>query len=664
MLPVAALDGSEVTEWVAGADEGVARWEVVLDGTSAVSEVLLRGGPSAPPNQQLRVVVDQATSEVVELGAGQEAVVRIPLGRQSTGTVGVEAATAGQEIALSEVEVEGLDVTRPLVLPSLPEEWGAPDVAVLRSDLEPRRGCAEVDGDVRCRLGVSPSSEEPAGLDRVVDLGPGATWDAELLVRPQAGPVLDRLVQRDQPGSVVASTSGSDDPRAAASSTIDGDPGTTWLAAPDDLRPVLRLAWLGEKRVRGLDLRTARGTAARLPTRVEVVWPDGRRVLDLVDGRARLDGVRTDQLEVRVLQAEPASDLDFAAQGSVVPIGVGEVRLLGVPFFPLGLPTEVMSLQCGTGPDLRIDGREVRTRLVAAPAALHKGLLAPAVPCVSPEGLYLGDGPHRVSFGSSDATVGSSVVLKRRGGSVPGADVPVPAAGSGLFVGPSDRTLSPDPGGDLVTVRENTNPGWTARGEDGVLEPVVVDGWQQGWWLEPGDVAPGGVVEAHFGPDAPYQAGLVGGAAAALVLLLLLAWPGRLSTPVIGAPVDQERRLPGWLHVPAAVLAAGLVAGWVGVAIATTTLLVLRGLERADADPDVGVWLPAAPLIVAAAWYAVLPWGSEAGWAGALAGPAYLCVPALVALVSAPVVSRRSARPPASRPGRWASFSAGRSTTR
>ncbi len=46
------------------------------------------------------------------------------------------------------------------------------------------------------------------------------------------------------------------DPRASALAAVDGDPGTTWIADPEDASPSLRVSWLGRERVTALRLRT------------------------------------------------------------------------------------------------------------------------------------------------------------------------------------------------------------------------------------------------------------------------------------------------------------------------------------------------------------------------------------------------------------------------
>ena len=82
------------------------------------------------------------------------------------------------------------------------------------------------------------------------------------------------------------------------------------------------------------------------------------------------------------------------------------------------------------------------------------------------------------------------------------------------------------------------------------LDPVTVNGWQQGWVLPPGTAGP---VTLSFASNTPYRAGLIGGLAL-LPLLALLAF-----LPVRGrVPPDEPARpwQPGPVATSAAVIAA------------------------------------------------------------------------------------------------------------
>ena len=69
-------------------------------------------------------------------------------------------------------------------------------------------------------------------------------------------------------------------------------------------------------------------TAARRPETVELTWPGGSRDLKLDDdGRATFPAVTTDQITLRVGEAEPVTSLDFSSNAEPVPVGISELRV-------------------------------------------------------------------------------------------------------------------------------------------------------------------------------------------------------------------------------------------------------------------------------------------------------------------------------------------------
>jgi arabinofuranan 3-O-arabinosyltransferase len=104
----------------------------------------------------------------------------------------------------------------------------------------------------------------------------------------------------------------------------------------------------------------------------------------------------------------------------------------------------------------------------------------------------------------------------------------------------------------VLRVPESANPGWTAELDGASLEPLRIDGWQQGWIVPAGD---GGTVVLAYAPTSTQQLGLGLGAAAGLVGLLLGLVRGRRDSPGSwdSRPVAGLRR-----GIPAA---AGLVTG-------------------------------------------------------------------------------------------------------
>ncbi|WP_435741479.1 alpha-(1-_3)-arabinofuranosyltransferase domain-containing protein [Nocardioides sp. SYSU DS0663] len=658
-LPYAALDGVVDTVWTSGF-VGFSRderpwWRVDLEEPLAVDTVTITAGADEG-RQTLRVVTEHGSSEPVLISPGGTRTVPLPAAADTgePGEIGwlrVEDAEEdlGGGLALAEVAIPGVSVGRALVLPTLPETWGAPDAVVLRADLDARTGCVEIGFEDRCAAGRGRTSEEGPVLRRVFELTDAEEYAVAVRARPRSGPALDDLVLAGQPTSVRVSSRSLADPRAGAVAAVDGDPTTTWLAATGEDQPELDLSWLGRRSVSGIDLDVDADVAARLPDRVLVRLRQGRRVVEELvdlgrDGRATFPAVRADGLSLRVLTSETVSDLAFDGSERAVPVGIGELTVAGVPFLPLRLPAEVVEHPCGSGPDVRVGTRLLRTALLASPLQLLRGETVPAEACGS-GGVALASGTVEVVAARSEAADVASVVLTSETDPGP-RPAPVPA---GLDVtGPVERTLLPAGNDAVVTMRENANAGWVASQDGDELEPVVLDGWQQGFVVDGAEP-----VTVRFAPDRIYRLGLVAGGVAVLGLLAVV-WltRRRWSGPPRAALTD--RRLPLPAAGAAGVVAGGLVAGAVGSILALGAVALWWVLAKRA--PEVAPWVMALPVVVASLAYAVQPWGSAAGWAGEQAWVGYLLV-VPVAAVAAAAGDRRSG-------ARRNSRMAGRSTRR
>jgi len=691
-LPYAALDGDPATQWVSAPfSSRLAWWQVEtedplrLDGTQAVT---LTGGEDATEDQLVRVRTEAGVSAPVPLGPGEQAEVVLPTGTTSSLRVEDASGVAGRQLALAQVDLPGLEVRRRLVLPQVPSSWGTPDRIVLRRDAEDRRGCVEVVGtgggdstDVRCVVGRERTDEEATAMRRTFTLTAPRTYAPTMRVTPVAGRDLDRLLLSDQPVDVAASSVGVPDPRASPLSAIDADPGTTWYADPEDDDPTLDLSWLGERRIGRIVLTVDPDAGVRTPTRLELTTPTDRREVTLVDGAATFPRLRTDRLTVRVLDDDGARSLDFDSRDVPLPVGISGLRVRGVEYLPLGLSDDVRRYPCGTGPTVAVDGFPLRTRLVASPAALARGLDVPARFCGRPP-VRLDEGEHTVDVPSTSTAAAAVLVLD----DLDLAQVP-DAAPVGVESGSVSRTVDPGPGdasaGDVVVLRQNTNPGWEARQAGQTLDPVVVDGWQQAWRLDD-RAQEGQPVRAEFGPDATYRVALGAGLALAVVFALGIVWSAvrrrRVRTGDRPEPPPLEgREVSAVVGSVVSVGAGGLVAGWAGAVVALVTcgvLLVLRLVVPARARRRPGgaagvlaaaapaaPYLLAAPVAASAVAYALRPWESLAGWAGQLGWTSLVVlVPVSALLVSAstsvwprrprwPRWVRRSDAPSGGRPG-------------
>jgi arabinofuranan 3-O-arabinosyltransferase len=445
----------------------------------------------------------------------------------------------------------------------------------------------------------------------------------------------------DQPIGVSGSTQGNPDPRSSPLAALDGDEGTTWTASLSDVTPTLRLNWIGKHRVRGLDLSVAADTAARLPEELVVTWPGGRRDVRVNKrGEARFPPVRTDQLAVRVKEAEPATSLGFDSAGASVPVGIGEMRVLGLPLVPIVLPTQQVRFPCGSGPDVWVNRHIIRTSVTASPVELYGGATVPAKLCTAQD-VSLDAGENQVDALGSDAFVPTALVLSRTGMTY----VPPPHPVSIAWSDPARMTIDLDDPARLVTVRENRNLGWRAVQRGRVLEPVTVDGWQQGWRLSGSSAA----LHVTFQPDRDYRWGLLGGLAAVLVLAVLCAVPRRRWAETPGGPLGS-----GVPPLPVVggvvVLAGGSLAGWLGALVAGGSFVLASVLNRRA--PEVGPWILGGAVLPAAVAYAFRPWGGSGGWAGGLDWPHYLVVVACAAVLAWPAGGGRRPRSFRRIPGR------------
>ena len=517
-------------------------------------------------------------------------------------------------LELAEVDV-GIDVVRRLVLPVTPDAWGTPDAIVLRRLDDRRSGCVRLEDVVRCAAHKAGSPEEARDVRRRFVSPASDVARVRMLVSPDPGPELDKVILEDQPLSVTATSAGVDDPRARPVAAVDGDTGTTWTASSAALNPELRLSWLGQRTVTGLGMSVNRVVAARLPQRVELSWPGGTRTVSLRRGSARFDPIRTDQLTIKVLDAEPAADLGFDGSSRSVPIGVSELVLQGVPYLPLNLPDEPVRTRCGTGPTIRNNAVSHRTRVVGSPADMLNGRRLEAVLCRGAT-VPLSAGVNDVDLLASGAFVPDVLVL---------GDPLGVADGTALLAEQPDPVLRrvDVPAGGGVATRENASPGWTASIDGREVAPTVFDGWRQGWTTP----AAGSLVMS-FAPDGAYRAALLGGAVA-LGGLLVVAWAVRRVRR--GARESGRRgRLPALAHAAALLLVAGLVAGHAGVVVSLVGAAGAVALHRRA--PEVGAWWLGAPLVASYAAYALRPWGGSAGWAGQLAWPHLLVLLSLSAV--------------------------------
>jgi arabinofuranan 3-O-arabinosyltransferase len=518
---------------------------------------------------------------------------------------------------------------------------------VLGADLDSRRGCARVDGSVRCAQDKDRPSEEATSVGRIFTLPEPGRFSPRIRVRPRAGAALDALILRRQPINITASSTAVPDPRASPIAAIDGNPATTWTANVADFKPALDLSWIGRRDITGVSMSTSDDTAARRPREITLVWPRGHRDVTLDDdGQARFPAIRTARLRILVREAAFATDVGFDGRSSEIGVGIQELRLRGLPYVPTVLSTRILRTSCGTGPQVTINGTSYPTRVIGTPARLFSGqpvrarICTPGQPvATSTSQIDLPAGANEVTAQGSDAFQFQSLVL--RGASAA-------STGGASYAAPSTRhgavrtVIQPSVGGshDVVSLGQNENPGWRATQDGHALAPVVLNGWQQGWHLR--DSSP---VVARFRPDALYRIGLAVGLLCLAVLIGATLLLGLRRRRAPEPPPLGEARVPWLLAYGLAGGGALLVAGWAGLLVAVIVAVgsaALRGqLEQA------APWVFGGLCLLASVGYFFHPWADVAGWAGQESWPHYLVlapvVAALLGLSPRPSGRRREA---------------------
>jgi len=619
--PWAALDQEPGTAWLSsGVGGAVGEWfELRFDEPRRLAGVVLHPDEQAPGPRvrRLRVTTDQG-SRLVTLGPQDRRVpLVLPHGRTSrlrVTALAVAGGGPGFTFGLREVEVPGLQVSRPLQTPVDLQAGPArarPWVSLAAAD-DRRRGCTLVGERPLCAAVLARPGEEDGGIDRVVTLPTSGDYRRSVTVEGRAGAALDALLARTVLGSeVTASSSAVTDPRATGQAAMDRDVRTGWVAAPGDDDPTLRVRLPEARRVTGLQLLVDPALAASRAASVVVRTPVGLRAGDLgADGVVRFRGVTTDRLDVSFPVVVPLSSYNpYTRATTYQPVGLSELRVIGADDLRLANdPATLVGTACGEGPDLRLGTVTVPTQVLTTRQELLDGSAVEAEPC--------GQGTTRLEAGEIRVTARSTPEWAVTGiGLVPDLDFPETVTPIETRVerwDPTRRSVGIDArtSRTVLVVHENANDGWQATLAGRRLEPLVVDGWQQGFLVPAGRE---GVVQLEFAPDGPYRVGLLAGLLAGLLLVGLALAPGR---PAGDRPAAAVPARPAWPWAAAAsALALTLVAGWPGLVVAGAAVLSGR-LIRGRAGAVLPAVVAASAALVSGLLLARHGWDDGGTYAG------------------------------------------------
>ena len=355
-------------------------------------------------------------------------------------------------------------------------------------------------------------------------------------------------------------------PRFSAQNLVDGS-SVPWIAAATDRHPVVTLGWPGTRSVGSLTIGQSSVTST--PTRLALTAAGGTRTVAVpaTGGTVTFEPLETDSLSIRVVASGARFGSVPSGQQVVglpppspvrLPVGLASIAVpaLATAPEPAAAPSTAVTLACGSGPALTVDGTTVPTSLTGTVGDLA-ALRPLALRSCASTALRLAAGPHVVSFPAAAAFRVTSAEIRS-----PSARVtPAGAARAARIVSWSTAhrrvALSAGPA-TYLQVAQTFNRGWHATLGGRTLAAVSLDGWEQGWIVPAGA---SGTVTMTFVPDHTFQLALTFGALLLLVLLVLALVRGRSDV----APVGPLRRVHWVVLATVAAVAVVCVGGLAAV---------------------------------------------------------------------------------------------------
>ena len=624
-LPFAAVDSDLRTLWESGSSNGpVGQW-IQTDFDAPVDPHVIKvafavSTAIGPP--VTRVTVTTAAGQVSDpvQVSGDLQSLPVPAGPSSWLRITVTGLAKqppcplfGPQVGIAAIEVPGVSAQRVIQAPAV--SGGDPSAVVLAKVQPQPSDCMLTSLRWVCSPLLGTSTEEQYGFDQAFtepSAAPATLRGSAVLT---SSPLIDRYARFDRQeatatGSSVFTPAPQDQPRSA----FDGDPATTWIASSADRNPMLTITWGYSRTVSRV--RIARPPGASGPAQLLIIGSGGQ---------AR--GATLGAGGVVKFKPMKTTSLRFIFTPVQAPLEVSDVTIPGVPF--LITPSVPFKLPCGLGPQLKVNGITVPTKVSGTFADLLNERPMQFTAC-SPVTLTAGE--NQVTEPQADSFTVQDVVLT---GKPLAARPSAPAAAKIVSWTSSLRKLRVAAATrSYLVVNENFNLGWRAVVDGRPLSPVRLDGWKQAWVLPAGT---NGVVTLTYQPESLYRDAVAGGLAA-LILVLLVAvvrfrrrrppatpqlqaqaaartgsHPSRIepatyrpmapgATSVTSAPVvalaraggrgrDPSRGRPGPRRVPGALL----------VPAAT---FAFAGLARTR-HQETGPWLLAGLLLVASACGAV-----------------------------------------------------------
>ncbi len=575
--PVNAFDGNPDTAWAEGAAGSAdGQWlrigftdETEVPASIRVTPLPQESVRSAPT--RVRVETERGSETSTLRADGSRQAVKAPEGPTSWLRITVVESTARHSglsgAGFSEITVPDVQVTRMLRLPR---------------DAENAEAAAET---VSLHRTSDPGSFSPTGtevgLHRRWNSDAAGTYEVKASAIPVPGDALDALLydvapeQNDRITAAAGSTARLGTGLSPRNLT-DGDLTTAWIAGDD---PTIRLSWTGKQPVDEVVLAPAGGLSTR-PTEVNISSPDGAVVAGVDEnGAVRFDPITTDRLDITVTETAPLTVHNpLADEDMQLPVGLTEAYIPALDDryrTPKTLSSRAFDLPCGKGPTLAVDDELYETSAKGTVGDLVERRPVELTLCQEGRAdadLSLGSGAHRVEAGDAGPLAVTDVTLTR--GTVATPTAVSRELGIRDWLGDRREVTVGSGAASYLTTYENFNDGWKATLNGRELDPVRLDGWQQGWRIPAGE---GGTVKLSYEPSTVYEAGLIGGGVGILVLAGLVLFRRRSPNPDAPSPVPPA---PGLILGTVALTLVGIViAGFFALLVPVLALLARRRHE-------------------------------------------------------------------------------------
>ena len=651
--PVNAIDDDPRTAWSTGGYSDVVGERLRIDYTRPITtdhiDVLQSAGNRFIT--RLGVLLDGqrvatvATDDSSFVGEGQ----RVDLGGTRTfrslelvidaaNVSGLNSYVGVDNVGLRTVRVPGTSATEWIRVPSEDLDRWAPDATSLtwlfsRWRADPVEGYRQ---DPELRLARLFEVPEPMRVN--------LQGQARLDGRADSS-VIDTLLGREGKESGWAVVRGdhylAGVPRARPSSALDGDPTTAWTTPfGSQVGRGFSVEFPRPTYIDALDLTIVTDERHSVPTVLELSTPDGTsRRLTLPDlaTTAGLDSTTsvtipvepfvTTDLEVRILETRDRPTQEyFSRRDHALPLSIVE---LGLPVGVGPLPAAVPEI-CRTGL-LTLDGTDVPLRLRGSVAVAEERGPVAVLPCTDdPLTLAPGEASLLTAVGLDAGLDVDQLELTRIsaiGDTVATGVTDESAAAPRLVAVQTDElrwevTPSPSDSPYWLVLGQSLSPGWKARvaGGPDLGEPVLIDGFANGWLVDPAVVGPGGSIVLEWTPQKVVDVALVVSALSGLIVIGIAIVTARRATrrtdrrdqavldgadhppvPFAANASAGARSGRASLFVVGASTIVGFLLGGVPVAIGA---LVVGGLALRDRRRRVVALAPAVLVSLVALTYA------------------------------------------------------------